>query len=126
MAAVVQLTSPRNRARALHWLNIAEDGVIVRFLKPTRTNAQNAKMWAMLGDISKQCELHGKKHIPEMWKAIFMKACGQEVQFVLGLDSEPFPVGFRSSQMSVGQMGDLITFMLQWGDETGVKWTDEK
>ena len=126
MAAVVQLTSTANRARAKHWITIAEDGVIVRMQKPTRSNVQNAKMWAMLADISKQCELGGKRHISEMWKAIFMKACGQEVQFVLGLDGEPFPVGFRSSQMSVGQMADLITFMLQWGDEQGVKWTDEQ
>ena len=53
-----------------------------------------------------------------------MASCGHQVQFVLGLDGNPFPVGFSTSRMSKPQMADLITFILQWGDEQGVAWSD--
>jgi hypothetical protein len=125
MPAIVRLINPETRARAKHWVNIAGDGVSVVFRKPTRTNMQNDKMWAMIGDIIKQPEKHGRSMTPDIWKAAFMKACGHEVKFAMGLDDEPFPVGFRSSHMSVGQMADLITFIQQWGDEVGIEWSEE-
>ncbi|MGB1216143.1 MAG: recombination protein NinB [Pikeienuella sp.] len=125
MAAVVSLIDAETRARAKHWLSIAEPGVIVAFRKPTRTNAQNAKMWAMIADIRKQSEKHGRQHTADTWKAMFMRACEHEVQFAIGLDGEPFPVGFKSSHLSVGQMADLITFIQQWGDEVGIVWSKE-
>lgn len=125
MVAVLRLVNAATRARARHWLNIAEDGVILSFRKPTRSNAQNAKLWAMLNDISKQKELGGEKRAAEYWKAVFMHACEHEVTFAIGLDGDPFPLGFRSSKMSVSQMADLITFIIQWGDEQGVEWSDE-
>ncbi|NKX40988.1 hypothetical protein HGG71_05825 [Rhodobacteraceae bacterium R_SAG2] len=125
MAAVVRLINAETRARAKHWLNIAEAGVIVSFRKPTRSTDQNAKMWAMINDIRQQKDKHGKEMQADVWKAAFMRACGHEVAFATGLDGEPFPLGFRSSQLSVSQMADLITFIQQWGDEVGIIWSDE-
>ncbi|NOD65777.1 recombination protein NinB [Ruegeria sp. HKCCD6109] len=125
MAATVRLINPETRARAKHWIGVAEDGVSVIFTKPTRTNQQNSKLWAMLNDVSKQKELGGQKRDREYWKAVFMKACEHEVTFAIGLDGDPFPMGFRSSRLSVSQMADLITFIIQWGDEQGVVWSDE-
>ncbi len=90
---------------------------------PTRTQIQNDKMWAMLGDISK-AKPEGREYTADMWKAVFMNACGYQVQFINGLDGEPFPIGFRSSKMKVQQMADLITFIYKYGDEHGVKWTE--
>ena len=90
-----------------------------------RTNAQSDKMWAMLTDISRAKPM-GRRHTPEDWKAILMNACGWECQFLPGiLDGHPFPVGFRSSQMSKQQMSAMIDWMQAWGDEQGVRWTDE-
>ncbi len=125
MAAVVRLINAHSRARAKHWLEIAEDGVIVSFRKPSRTTDQNAKMWAMINDIRNQKEKHGREMPADYWKAAMMRACGHAVAFATGLDGEPFPVGFRSSQLSVSHMADLITFIQQWGDEVGIEWSDE-
>lgn len=125
MAAVVRLINASTRARAKHWLNIAGDGVTVTFRKPTRSSDQNSKMWAMINDIRQQKDKHGKTMEPDIWKAAFMRACKHEVAFATGLDGEPFPVGFRSSQLNVSQMADLITFIQQWGDEVGIQWSDE-
>ena len=54
-----------------------------------------------------------------------MHACGYAIRFEMGLNGEPFPVGFRSSQLSKAQMTDLIEFILAWGTERGVRWSDE-
>jgi hypothetical protein len=51
---------------------------------------------------------------------------GWECQFVEGLDGRPFPKGFRSSHLTKKQMSDLIEFILAWGSENGVKWSQQE
>lgn len=99
---------------------------VVSILKPTRTNAQNAKMWAMLADVSRS-KPEGRHWVSDTWKAAFMQYLGHQCQFAEGLDgSGPFPVGFKSSQLNVQQMVDLITVIYQYGDEHGVEWREVK
>ena len=99
-------------------------GSIVRVSPPKRTIDQNAKMYAMLSDISR-AKPDGRCHTPEVWKALAMHACGHAVQFETGLDGHPFPIGFRSSRLSVSQMSDLIEFLYEYGARYEVKWSDE-
>lgn len=54
-----------------------------------------------------------------------MAACGHQVAFEVGLDGRPFPIGFQSSRLSKAEMMDLITFIQAWGDENGVRWSNE-
>lgn len=119
----VILSGPYSRSRAHQLIDAAPDGLVVNVRQPKRSDDQNAKMWAMLSDISRS-KPDGRRHTPDDWKAIFMHACGWEVQFVEGLDGRPFPQGFRSSQLTKSQMGDLITFIQAYGDQHGVMWTD--
>lgn len=112
------------KARAKHLIDAAPVGYVFSVSEPKRTDAQNRKLWAMLSDIA-MAKPEGRKHIPEVWKCIFMAACGHEVAFEMGLDNRPFPVGFRSSKLSVSQMADLITFIQAYGDTHGVMWSDE-
>ena len=110
----------RQRARAL--IDAAPPHSVVNVRPATRSRDQNAKLWAMLSDISRH-KPDGRTHTPETWKALFMHACGYSVQFEMGLTGEPFPVGFRSSRMSKEQMAELITFVASYGDEHGVRWS---
>lgn len=118
----VLLTGQRSRRIAHELINAAPDFAAMEIKPPRRTEDQNAKMWAMLSDISR-AKPDGRRAVPEVWKQLFMHACGHAVQFEVGLNGQPFPTGFKSSRMSVGQMADLITFIQQWGDENGVQWT---
>ena len=77
---------------------------------PTRSTNQNALFWSLLGDVSK-AEPMVRKHTPDDWKCIFMRALDYEVRFILGLDNNPFPVGFRSSKMTVEQMNEMIEYI---------------
>lgn len=120
----IMLSSPDNRRTAKQWIDTAPMNAVCNVRKPNRTHDQNAKMWAMLSDVSR-AKPDGRKHTPDVWKALFMHACGHQVQFEVGLAGEPFPIGFRSSKLKVGEMADLITFIQQWGDEHGIHWSDE-
>lgn len=120
---VIVLRGPFARSQAHRIIDAAPEGHVFNVREPTRTSEQNDKMWAMIGDVSRD-KPEGRRHTPDDWKAIFMNACGWDVQFLPGLDGKPFPSGFRSSRMTVRQMADLITFIQAYGDEHGVRWTD--
>lgn len=123
MTHTTVLNGPVARERAKLLIDRAPAGFVAKVEEPKRTLDQNAMMWAMLSDISIAMP-EGRRHTPEDWKAIFMNACGWEVQFIAGLDGRPFPTGFRSSRMTKRQMGDLIDFIQAYGDQHGVNWSD--
>ncbi len=119
----IKLNGDPQRAYAKAQIAEAPEGYVVTIKEPTRNLDQNARMWAMLTDISKAMP-HGRRHTPDDWKCLFMHACGWEVQFLDGLDGRPFPSGFRSSHTTVKQMADLITFIAAYGDQHGVQWSE--
>lgn len=118
------LTGQRSRQAACDVIMQAPAYSTATIKPQKRSDEQNAKLWAMLSDISR-AKPQGRVHIPEVWKCLFMAACGHQVQFEMGLDGRPFPTGFKSSRLSKNEMMDLITFVQQWGDEQGVKWSNE-
>lgn len=112
------------RQLAHRLIDAAGDGYVVNVKEPTRNNDQNSRLWAMLSDISR-AKPEGRMFTTDLWKSIFMNACGHEVQFISGIDGgTPFPVGFRSSRLTVRQMADLITFIQEYGDRHSVAWSE--
>lgn len=123
MAQTVILRGVSQRGLAHKLIDAAPVGAVVTVKEATRNADQNARMWAMLSDISR-AKPDGRKHPPETWKALFMHSLGYETRFEMGLNGEPFPVGFRSSRLTVRQMADLITFIAEYGDRHGVHWSE--
>lgn len=123
MTHTVLLNGQASRQRAAMLVAKAPSGYICKISEPKRSLDQNAKLWAMLTDIS-TAKPQGRMLTPDEWKAVFMQACGWEQQFLEGLDGRPFPTGFRSSRMTVAQMADLTTFIQAYGDQQGVAWSD--
>jgi len=119
------LASERSRSTAHGLIERAPLGAVVNIRPATRTTSQNNMLWAMLSDVSR-AKPDGRTHTPEIWKTLFMAACGHAVQFENGLNGQPFPVGFRSSRLTKAQMGELIDFIDAWGTEHGVQWSDER
>lgn len=101
----------------------APDGYTVNVAAPKRTNDQNAKLWAMLSDVSR-AQPEGRVYSPETWKAIFMSALGHEAQYAEGIEGEPVPLGFRSSRLSKAQFADLIEVIYSYGARHGVRWSE--
>lgn len=94
-------------------------------IKPeTRSTEQNAKMWAMLGDVSKQVDWHGKKLAPEDWKHVFSAAITKQA-VVPNLDGTGFVVlGQSTSAMTKGELSELIELISAFGAERGVEWSE--
>jgi hypothetical protein len=120
---VIKLVGPTQRAYAKAQIDKAPDGYVVTIREPTRTLDQNAKLWAVLTDLSQQ-KPEGITATREEWKCLAMNACGWETQFMLGLDGRPFPVGFSSSRLTIAQMSDLIEFCHEYGARHGVTFTE--
>jgi hypothetical protein len=124
MSQTVILRSSQQRALAKRLIDAAPDGAVVTVKDATRNLDQNSRMWASLSDVSR-AKPEGRMWPPETWKAAFMHSLGHQVIFADGLDgSGPFPVGFRTSRLSVKRMADLITVIQEYGDRHGVQWSE--
>lgn len=120
----VRLVGKSQREFAKYLIDRAPADAVVNVREATRNLDQNAKMWAMLSDISR-AKPEGRKWPAETWKAAFMHSLGHQIQFCEGLDGAgPFPMGFKTSRLTVRQMADLITVIAEYGDRHGVRWTD--
>ena len=123
MTQTLILRGQTQRDLAKRLIDAAPADGVVKISEPKRAVSQNARMWAMLSDVSR-AKPDGRTHTPEVWKALFMHALGYETRFEMGLSGEPFPIGFRSSRLTVRQMADLITFIAEYGDRHGIRWSE--
>jgi hypothetical protein len=103
------------------------DGTRLTFSGAKRTSAQNARFHAMIGEVAKQATHNGTRYSADQWKAIFLHALGQEIQFLPSLDGRSFfPIGMHSSEFSKDQMSDAIELVFAWGTEHGVKFREPR
>lgn len=95
-----------------------------------RTGEQNRKFHAVIRDIAEQCEWAGEKMDAEDWKRLVLAAAhGQKcVPNPFDPHASFLIVNNRRSRgLVVPEMADLITQMIVFGNEQGVKWRmDEK
>lgn len=92
-----------------------------------RTLPQNDKMWAMLTEFAEQAEWAGKRRTTLEWKDLFtaaVKIAGGGVEAVPGLEGGLMLLGLHTSDMSVAEMADLITYMTVKAGELGVTLSD--
>lgn len=94
--------------------------------EPTRSIEQNAKLHAVLHDISKQKQWAGTWLDVEDWKrlmvAAWCRANKESARMVPALDGHGFDVIYRrTSKLSVSEMIDLIEFVTWWAVENDVR-----
>lgn len=120
----VILSSPYARQRAHQLVETAPAGVVANFSLPKRSDDQNAKMWAMLSDVS-QAKPEGREYPPEIWKSLFMAQAGFKPRFEPSLDGKGVvPIGYKSSRLTKAEFSDLIESIYAYGAEHGVVWSD--
>jgi hypothetical protein len=121
MRRVITIRNTMDRAKLHRWVDAAPVGFRVEFKQPTRSLEQNDRLWAMLSIIAKEARINGIAYTPKQWKCIFMKAMGEEVEFLPTLNgTEFFPTGFRSSDLSVSEMSDLQTLIESFAADLGI------
>lgn len=97
----------------------------VMSVKPQKRNlAQNARLWAMLTDVSRQVEWYGKRLTQEDWKHVFTASL-RKLSVVPNLDGTGFvALGLSTSNMTKAEFSELIELIFAFGAERGVKWSD--
>lgn len=92
-------------------------------IKPeTRSLAQNARLWAMLTEVSQQVDWYGRKLTAEEWKHVFSASLKKQ-DVVPGLDGGFVVLGLSTSKMTKSEMSDLQTLMEAFGAQQGVRFS---
>jgi hypothetical protein len=102
----------------------APTGWVMKLSAETRRDAQNRKLWPMLQDIQRQVPGMAAYSTEDI-KARFMNALGTEMRFLPTLEGEgAFPVGLKSSTLTVAQFAGLIELIYAFGAKHDVRWSD--
>lgn len=103
--------------------NLQADRRLVLTVKPsTRSLEQNARMWAMLTEISEQVNWYGNRLTAEEWKDVFSAAM-KRAKVVPGLDGGFVVCGQSTSKMTRAEMSEMQTLMEAFGVEKGVRFS---
>lgn len=102
----------------------------VAITEEDRSAEQNAKLHAMLSDISRQVEHAGQKFNVLIWKrlctAAWLREAGDSPQLIPALDGNGFDIVYeRTSKLGVKKCAELITWIEAFGAEHDVKWTQK-
>ena len=113
-----EIRSPAHQQNAIHAVQqILPDPtkpIVVTIQERNRSLDQNRKLWACLGDVSRQVEWHGRWLDAESWKCVPNLAGNG---FVV--------IGQSTSRMRVNEFAELLELIQAFGTERGVKWSDE-
>ncbi len=122
--AIVQIKAQADRNLIARWAANVPVGTSVEFRAPRRSADQNALMWSLLTQISKQVEWFGKMRSPEDWKDLSTAAL-RGAEFVPGITpGTVVPLGMRTSQMTAAEISELIESLYCFGAERGVKFRE--
>jgi hypothetical protein len=124
--STVRLVGRTQREFAKRQIEDAPDGYVVKIGAETRRDAQNRKLWPMLKDVQDQVPGYGSFSTEDI-KLRFLNALGVEMRFLPELEGQGmFPVGLRSSTLTVQQFAGLIELIYAFGARHNVRWSDPK
>ncbi|MQB37645.1 hypothetical protein DXT97_12665 [Agrobacterium tumefaciens] len=122
----VIINTPADREKVVRWARGVSDGTIVEFRKSTRSHEQNAKMHAMLGEVSDQVVWYGQKLKVEDWKNMFTASL-RKASVVPGIDpGTVVPLGIHTSTMTIDEMSNMIELIYAFGAQNDVTFKEPK
>lgn len=125
------LINDRIRQNALAAVMRALPDFSVTIAPKQRTNDQNAKLHAILGDLGKSpVSWAGKRRTLEEWKMIIISghsvATGHSGEVIPGLEGEFVAIRESSASMSVARAASLIEYLLAFCATNGVELTETR
>lgn len=133
---VFRLVHPTARQLASRACINAPDGYLVEIRPATKSRDQEAKYHAMFADVARQVEFMGSKRDAETWKRLLVDAFARvkaadndPVQgvgaIVPNLDGTGFvQLGVQTRRFGRRHASEFIEFLLAWGADNEVHWTD--
>ena len=111
------------RQRAIDAVRNAPAGYVVEIREPTRTLDQNALLWPLLTEVSRQVDWYGQKLTEDEWKDVFTAGLRKQ-KAVPGIDGGFVMVGSKTSRMNKREFSDLVELIYAFGAERGVKFQE--
>ena len=96
--------------------------VVLAVTRQTRSDDQNRRMWALLGEIAEQVDWHGQKYDAETWKILLMRGWGREARLIPAIGGGVTMIDDRSSRLTVAEMAELQEYMAAFGVDHGVRF----
>ncbi|HVI27485.1 recombination protein NinB [Hansschlegelia sp.] len=119
--ATLIIQSDKDRADLARMAGQLPLGARVEIKAAKRTLPQNARLHAMLTEVARQIEWHGKKLPASDWKFIFLDALKRELRMVPNIDGTGFVnLGRSTSDLSKEEMSDLMELIAAFGARHGV------
>ena len=127
MRRPIILIGDTQRAYAKQCIDEAKPMSVVTIKDPTRTNLQNARLHALVAEVSKQLKWHGMTLDVEDWKKFFMASLNSEMRLVPNEAGTGFvDLGRRTRNLTIGEMTDLMTVVEAFGARHGVTFNDQR
>jgi hypothetical protein len=121
---IVEIKGADDRDKIARWARHVPLHTTVEFRAPRRSNDQNALMWSLLSQISKQVDWYGQKLSNEDWKDV-LTASLRRTRVVPGIDAGTFvPLGMRTSQMTKEEISELLELIYAFGSERNVHFRE--
>ncbi len=117
------LTVIMNRAWQAVQKGLQAGPVVVSIGRKKRSLDQNAKLWVLLTEVSRQVDWYGEKLKPEDWKHVFTAALTKQ-KAVPGIDGGFVVLGQSTSQMNKHQFSELIEVIYAFGANQGMTWSE--
>lgn len=125
------LSHPTARNNAMHAVAHAPDGSVVTIGPAKRTDGQNERYHAIVGDIAKSgLEWMGKRRTPAQWKVLTVSghsiATGEGAEIVPGLEGEFVNLRESTALMSIKRGSSLIEYTTAFALNNGVLLRDPR
>jgi hypothetical protein len=122
--AQVIIRTEADRRKVIKWAQGTGTGTIVEFRKATRSNMQNALLWARLSEIAARVEWYGQRLSAEDWKDMF-SASLRKSRVMPGIDpGTVVALGLRTSKMTVAEMTALLDLIDAFAAERGIEFNE--
>ena len=109
------------RDRAIDAIARAPENHVMVLAEETRNDRQNRALWGYIKQLREGLPDTFGRFTPEQCKMRLMNALGCEMQFLPELEGAGmFPVGYRSSQLTVEQFGALLTIITEYAARNGI------
>jgi len=123
----VRIIGPSQRAYAAKLIADAPDGYVMKLAKETRSDRQNNALHGWIDILRKALPDTFGQFTVEDCKLRLMNSLRTEMRFLPALDGQGlFPVGQRTSTLTVEQFSALQTIVIEYAARNGINLGDEQ
>ena len=123
----VRFIGPSQRAYAAKLIADAPDGYVMKLAKETRSDRQNNALHGWIDILRKALPDTFGQFTVEDCKLRLMNSLRTEMRFLPALDGQGlFPVGQRTSTLTVEQFSALQTIVIEYAARNGINLGDEQ